>query len=97
MESASITLPKVGPKSLKRNEAFDSEAADIPLKIDAISNRLIVLDMKLDSKPGFVETFAIGLASSAFLKGIGAFVPHVIATLGNIWNCVSSAIKSTPQ
>ncbi|XP_020215693.1 uncharacterized protein LOC109799529 [Cajanus cajan] len=66
-------------------------------KIDAISNRLTILDMKLDSKPGYIETFAIGLASGAALKGIGALVPHVIAPLGNIWNSVSSAIQSSPQ
>ncbi|KAL2343120.1 hypothetical protein Fmac_004405 [Flemingia macrophylla] len=66
-------------------------------KIDAISNRLTVLDMKLDSKPGYVETFAIGLASGAALKGIGALLPHIIAPIGNIWNFVSSAVKSSPQ
>ncbi|KAJ1405350.1 hypothetical protein SESBI_25899 [Sesbania bispinosa] len=32
-------------------------------KMDAVNNRLTVLDMKLDSKPGYAETFAIGLAS----------------------------------
>ncbi|TKY60217.1 hypothetical protein E2542_SST17312 [Spatholobus suberectus] len=66
-------------------------------KVDAISNRLTVLDMKLDSKPGYVETFAIGLASGAALKGIGALVPHIIAPLAQIWNSVSTATKSSPQ
>lgn len=66
-------------------------------KIDAINNRLTVLDMKLDSKPGYVETFAIGLASGAALKGIGAIVPHIIAPLFQIWNSVFTATKSSPQ
>ncbi|KAG5007052.1 hypothetical protein JHK85_025594 [Glycine max] len=66
-------------------------------KIDAIRNRLTVLDMKLDSKPSYVETFAIGLASGATLKGIGAIAPHIIASLFQIWNSVSTATKSSPQ
>src|SRR5574337_1068296 len=32
-------------------------------KIDATNNRLAILDLKLDSKPGYAETFALGLAS----------------------------------
>ncbi|KAK7399622.1 hypothetical protein VNO78_10808 [Psophocarpus tetragonolobus] len=66
-------------------------------KVDAISNRVTVLDMKLDSKPGYVETFAIGLASGAALKGIGALVPHILAPLAQIWNSVSTATRSSPQ
>ncbi|KAG5133791.1 hypothetical protein JHK82_024979 [Glycine max] len=66
-------------------------------KIDAIRNRLTVLDMKLDSKPSYVETFAIGLALGATLKGIGAIAPHIIASLFQIWNSVSTATKSSPQ
>ncbi|XP_022639402.1 uncharacterized protein LOC106769307 isoform X2 [Vigna radiata var. radiata] len=46
----------------------DKLLAESSKKIDSISNRLTVLDLKLDSKPGYVETFAIGLASGAALK-----------------------------
>lgn len=66
-------------------------------KVDAIGNRLTVLDMKLDSKPGYVETFAIGVASGAALKGFGAIVPHILAPLAQIWNNVSTVTKSSRQ
>lgn len=66
-------------------------------KMDAVNNRLTILDMKLDSKPGYVETFAIGVASGAALKGIGAIVPHILVPLSQIWNSVTSATKSSPQ
>ncbi|XP_027333258.1 uncharacterized protein LOC113848077 [Abrus precatorius] len=66
-------------------------------KVDAVNNRLTVLDMKLDSKPGYVETFAIGLVSGATLKGIGALVPHILSPVAQIWNSVSAATKSSPQ
>ncbi|KAJ1386167.1 hypothetical protein SESBI_41085 [Sesbania bispinosa] len=66
-------------------------------KMDAVNNRLTVLDMKLDSKPGYAETFAIGLASGAALKGIGAIMPHILAPLAQIWNSVNTATKSSPQ
>jgi len=77
-----------------RNDRLLAESSK---KIDSISNRLTVLDLKLDSKPGYVETFAIGLASGAALKGIGALVPHILAPLAQILNSVSAATKSSPQ
>ncbi|KAK7318682.1 hypothetical protein RJT34_03387 [Clitoria ternatea] len=75
----------------------DKVLVEASRKVDAVNNRLTVLDMKLDSKPGYVETFAIGLASGAALKGIGAIVPHILAPIAHIWNSVSSATKSSPQ
>ncbi|XP_027920348.1 uncharacterized protein LOC114178558 [Vigna unguiculata] len=77
-----------------RNDRLLAESSK---KIDSISNRLTVLDLKLDSKPGYVETFAIGLASGAALKGIGALVPPILAPLAQILNSVSAATKSSPQ
>ncbi|XP_061365799.1 uncharacterized protein LOC133309078 [Gastrolobium bilobum] len=66
-------------------------------KMDAVNNRITILDMKLDSKPGYAETFAIGLASGAALRGIGAIMPHILAPLAQIWNSVTTATKSSPQ
>ena len=75
----------------------DKLLAESSRKMDAVNSRLTVLDMKLDSKPGYVETFAIGLASGAALRGIGAIVPHILGPLAQIWNSVTTATKSSPQ
>ncbi|RYR64572.1 hypothetical protein Ahy_A03g010649 [Arachis hypogaea] len=65
--------------------------------MDAANGRLAVLDTKLDSKPCYVETVAIGIASAATLRGMGAIMSRVIAPLAQIWNSVTTATKSTPQ
>ncbi|XP_057417481.1 uncharacterized protein LOC130711766 [Lotus japonicus] len=75
----------------------DKLLSDSSRKMDAVNSRLAILDMKLDSKPGYVETFAIGVASGAALKGIGAVLPHIIGPLSQIWNSVTIASKSSPQ
>ncbi|KAL0723671.1 hypothetical protein Bca4012_038270 [Brassica carinata] len=59
-------------------------------KIDAISGRLAVVDAKLETKPGYVETFALGLASGAALNGISAVLPHVTRGIGQVWSAVKS-------
>ena len=65
-------------------------------KIDATNTRLAVLDMKVDSKPGFGETFAIGVASGVTLKGIGSVMPHVLEGLAQIWKSFWNVNKSSP-
>lgn len=62
-------------------------------KIDATNNRLAILDLKLDSKPGYAETFALGLASGSVLNGIGTMMPHVFGALTHIWSSVSNLTK----
>lgn len=74
----------------------DKFMAETSRKIDATNSRLAVLDMKVDSKPGYGETFVIGIASGVAFKGIGSIMPHVLGALGQIWNSVRSATKSSP-
>lgn len=62
-------------------------------KIDSTNNRLALLDLKLDSKPGYAETFALGLASGSVLNGIGAVMPHVFGALTHIWSSVTNLTK----
>ncbi|KAA0064210.1 hypothetical protein IC582_016101 [Cucumis melo] len=62
-------------------------------KIDATNSRLAVLDLKLDSKPGYAETFALGLASGSVLNGLGTVMPHVFGALTNIWSSVTNLTK----
>ncbi|GLT61759.1 hypothetical protein SLA2020_344420 [Shorea laevis] len=62
-------------------------------KMDSLNGRLAVVDMKLDSKPGYAETFAIGVASGAALNGIAAVWPHVLQGVTQIWTAVRNATK----
>ncbi|ESQ35134.1 hypothetical protein EUTSA_v10009015mg [Eutrema salsugineum] len=59
-------------------------------KIDAINGRLAVVDAKLETKPGYAETFVLGLASGAALNGINAVWPHVASGIGQVWSAVKS-------
>ncbi|WOK94387.1 hypothetical protein Cni_G03089 [Canna indica] len=70
----------------------DRFAADSPRKLDGVNTRLAVLEMKLDSKPGFPESLAIGIASGAFVSAI----PHVVGSLRSMWYSVRSATKGSP-
>ncbi|GMI91960.1 hypothetical protein like AT1G16790 [Hibiscus trionum] len=62
-------------------------------KLDSVNNRLSVVDMKLDSKPGYLETFAIGVASGAAFNGITSVLPHVLEGIAQIWSSVRTATK----
>lgn len=70
----------------------DRMAADSPRRLEGVSTRLAVLEMKLDSKPGFAESLAIGVASGAIVSAI----PHVLGGLRGIWDSVRSATASSP-
>ncbi|XP_048448090.1 uncharacterized protein LOC103927777 [Pyrus x bretschneideri] len=71
----------------------DKILAETSRKIDSTNNILAILNMKVDSKPGFGETFGIGVASGVTLKGIETVLPHVIRGFWEIWNTVRSATK----
>ncbi|KAK1269587.1 hypothetical protein QJS04_geneDACA013990 [Acorus gramineus] len=72
----------------KRKERLIS---DTSRKLDNANTRLAILEMKLDSKPGFFESFAVGVASAASFRGASAAFPHVAGALGNVWEAVKSA------
>lgn len=69
--------------------------AEASKKIDVVNSRVAIVDMKLDSKPGFVETFCIGIASGAALNGIGNVWPHVVKGFGQIWRTATGPSSST--
>ncbi|XP_028772077.1 uncharacterized protein LOC114745361 [Neltuma alba] len=73
----------------------DRLLADSSRKIDALNSRLTILDLKLDSKPGYPETFAIGIASGAAINGIGAVMPQILGSLSQIWKSVASVTDSS--
>ncbi|KAI9087254.1 hypothetical protein K1719_030724 [Acacia pycnantha] len=72
----------------------DRLLVDSSRKIDALNSRLTLLDLKLDSKPGYPETFAIGIASGAAVSGIGAVMPQIVGGLAQIWKSVISVTNS---
>ncbi|GMI81950.1 hypothetical protein like AT1G16790 [Hibiscus trionum] len=67
----------------------DKLLTDVSRKMDSLNNRIAVVDMKLDSKPGYLETFAIGVASAAAFNGITSVLPHVFEGLAQIWSSVT--------
>ncbi|XP_059643764.1 uncharacterized protein LOC132285592 [Cornus florida] len=69
--------------------------AETSKKLDVINSRLVRLDMKMDAKPGYGEALAIGVASGAVLRGIGAVFPHVVGAVSHIWNSVRNITNST--
>ena len=69
----------------------DRLVGDTSKKIDVINNRLAIVDLKIDTKPGYVETFALGISSGAALNGMGGVWPHVLKGIGQIWSAVRTA------
>ncbi|PON43740.1 ribosomal protein-like protein [Parasponia andersonii] len=74
----------------------DKLLADAARKVDSANSRLALLDAKLDSKPGYSETFALGIASGLTLKGLGSVFPHVVGAVSQIWNSARSVSKDSP-
>ncbi|XP_022716389.1 uncharacterized protein LOC111275343 [Durio zibethinus] len=88
LQNVVMRIISSNPKSKK-----DKFLLDTSRKIDSVNSRLAVVDMKLDSKPGYMETFAIGIASGAALNGIGSVLPHVFEGFAQIWSAVRTATK----
>ena len=71
----------------------DRFMAEAGRKLDNANARLALVEMKLDAKPGYPESFAIGVCSGAALNGFVAAAPHLIGGFRKIWEAVSSASK----
>ncbi|KAL4583986.1 hypothetical protein LXL04_008574 [Taraxacum kok-saghyz] len=59
--------------------------------MDTVNNRLLRLESKLDSKPGFPQTLAIGILSGTVVH----VFPQVVSSVAHIWNSVRSSTSST--
>ncbi|KAL6996085.1 hypothetical protein U1Q18_006221 [Sarracenia purpurea var. burkii] len=76
----------------------DKLMAETSRKLDVINARLLNIDMKLDSKPGYGGALAVGVASGASLRAFGCLFPHVVGAVGRLWNSVRSATTAaTPD
>ncbi|KAI3521697.1 hypothetical protein L1887_11169 [Cichorium endivia] len=58
---------------------------------DAVNTRLLRLESKLDSKPGFPQTLAIGVVSGTVVH----VFPQIAASVAQIWNSVRSSTSSS--
>ncbi|KAI3759840.1 hypothetical protein L6452_07939 [Arctium lappa] len=56
-----------------------------------LNTRLLRLESKLDSKPGYPQTLAIGIVSGAVIR----VFPQVAASVTHIWNSVRASTTST--
>uniref|UniRef100_A0A1D1YXR0 Uncharacterized protein n=1 Tax=Anthurium amnicola TaxID=1678845 RepID=A0A1D1YXR0_9ARAE len=71
----------------------DRFMADTARKLDNSNARLAIVELKLDTKPGFPESFAIGLAAGATLHGLRSAVPLVLRAFAKMWDAVTAATK----
>ncbi|CAI0410034.1 unnamed protein product [Linum tenue] len=71
----------------------DKAAVDASRKIDVVNSRVAVVDMKLDSKPGYLGAFGVGIASGVALRGVEKVLPNVLEGIGQIWSAVGSVTK----
>nr|GMC73019.1 hypothetical protein DM860_014292 [Ipomoea batatas] len=92
IEDLQKVLFRMAVTSRENGGATGSAAGTTSRKLESINSRLISLDMKMDSKPSYPQTLAIGVASGALVQ----LFPHVAGAAVNIWNAVRSATKSNP-
>nr|XP_027087516.1 uncharacterized protein LOC113708967 [Coffea arabica] len=77
-----LMLSSSGAGKGKSNKQGPS--SDISRKLDVINARLLQLDMKVDSKPGYPQSLAIGVASGTLLQGFAS-------AAAQIWTAVRRA------
>ncbi|GMH03883.1 hypothetical protein Nepgr_005722 [Nepenthes gracilis] len=85
-------LRKVVTSGRGKKDRFTAESSR---KLDTANARLAIVEMKLDSKPGFPESLAIGIASAASFRGITAVWPRVVGAAAQIWNSVRSSTSNS--
>ncbi|KAL5974196.1 hypothetical protein ACLOJK_030859 [Asimina triloba] len=88
-----ILFRVIGSKSKSQ---MANSPAEVSRKLDTANTRLAILEMKLDAKPGYLESLGLGVAAGATLQGIGSIVPHVAGAFGQIWNTVRSSSNPRP-
>ncbi|KAF6167315.1 hypothetical protein GIB67_043176 [Kingdonia uniflora] len=91
IEDLQSVLVRVIGSGRGRKDKFMAESVR---KLDTANTRLAILEMKVDSKPGYVETLGLGVAAGAVLKEVGNVFPHVLGAIGQMWNAVRGATKS---
>ena len=67
----------------------DQFIVDASGKLDTANAHLAILEMKLDSKPGYPQTLALGVTSIE----ITSTLPQVFGAFSQIWSSIRSASK----
>ncbi|GAB2302856.1 hypothetical protein Dimus_036851 [Dionaea muscipula] len=73
----------------------DKSMAEVSKKLDNVNTRLAIVEMKLDSKPGYPGFLALGVLSAASFRGIASVWPHVAGAAAHIWNSVRGSTTSS--
>uniref|UniRef100_A0A803N4Q9 Uncharacterized protein n=1 Tax=Chenopodium quinoa TaxID=63459 RepID=A0A803N4Q9_CHEQI len=55
-------------------------------KLDTANTRLAIIEMKLDSKPGYPESVAIGVTSTVAFRDVAAVWPQLVFAASSLWN-----------
>lgn len=85
-----VVLRVVSSSSNKK----DKFMANTTRKLDNINTRLAVLEMKLDSKPGFPQALlAIGVSTGA----TASLLPHLAGAFAHMWDAVRAAVRRSPS
>ncbi|KAL3520234.1 hypothetical protein ACH5RR_018383 [Cinchona calisaya] len=71
-----MTLSSSGASTGRSNKQGPS-SSDTSRKLDIINARLLQLDMKVDSKPSYPQTLAIGITSGALLHVFGSAAAQI--------------------
>ncbi|GAA0161158.1 hypothetical protein LIER_17537 [Lithospermum erythrorhizon] len=64
-------------------------------KLEIINSRLLSLDMKVDTKPGYPQTLAIGVAAGALLQRANSVLPRVVSGVLQIWSSVGRVANAS--
>ncbi|XP_010249149.1 PREDICTED: uncharacterized protein LOC104591806 [Nelumbo nucifera] len=91
IEDLQSVLVQVVSSGRGRKDKFMAESSR---KLDTANTRLAILELKMDSKPGYGETLAIGVAAGAIVRGVGNAFPHVVGAIGQMWDAVKSSTRS---
>ncbi|CAN0840263.1 hypothetical protein LINGRAHAP2_LOCUS2773 [Linum grandiflorum] len=80
-----------------KSKKKDKASSEVSRKIDVVNNRVTVLDMKVESKPGYLGAFGVGIASGVALRGIDKVLPNVWEGIGQIWSAVANVTTKPPS
>ncbi|XP_021762003.1 uncharacterized protein LOC110726794 [Chenopodium quinoa] len=72
----------------------DKFMAEASRKLDTANTRLAIIEMKLDSKPGYPESVAIGVTSAVVFRGVAAVWPQLVSAASSLWNSVRGSTNT---
>jgi uncharacterized protein YukE len=77
-------------KLMSLEKSFRTTAA----QMDVATNRIHLIEAKLDSKPELPQIFLSGLAAGAFLNAAASSTPAVLAALSHAFTSISKSLHN---